>query len=321
MKKNKKSFDVPILFLIYKNPRITEVTFNQIRKIKPTRLFIAADGPVSDDDIKQCELTRKVVEKIDWPCNVEKRYLSANLGLKKAVSSGITWFFSRVSEGIILEYDCFPNMDFFYFCQEMLNRYRNDLKIFSISGSNLQGEIRRGDGDYYYSHFFGCWGWATWRRSWSQWNPNLEGFNIFQSQNLIRNILLDPKVARSYMGALSDVYSGRNKTTWSFCFEYMQICQGSLTVVPNRNLVSNIGFGPQATHIKDLRHPIANIPAAPLLTYKSPSFKIADLEADTLQNKNAFYVAPKDYIAYKLKCLIKYFLPKFIIILVKDKIL
>lgn len=320
MKKNKKSFDVPILFLIYKNSKITEATFNQIRKIKPTRLFIAADGPVSERDREECELTRKVVEKIDWPCNVERRFLSENLGLKKAVSSGITWFFSRVREGIILEYDCFPNMDFFYFCQEMLNRYRNDLNIFSISGSNLQGEIWRGDGDYYYSHFFGCWGWATWRRSWSHWNPNLEGFNIFRSQNLIRNILLDPKVSKSYMAALSDVHSGKNKTTWSFCFEYIQICQGSLSVVPNRNLVSNIGFGQHATHAKNSGHPIANIPTAHLQNYKSPSFKIANLEADTLQNKKAFYMPCKDYIAYKLAIYIKYILPKFIIILVKDKI-
>jgi len=319
MKKNKKVFDVPILFLIYKNPKITQLTFNQIKKIKPTMLFISADGPASDNDRDECELTRKIVQKIDWPCKVDKKFHSTNLGLKKAVSSGINWFFSEVAEGIILEYDCFPNMDFFYFCQEMLKRYRNDNSIFSISGSNLQGGVWRGDGDYYYSHFFGCWGWATWKRSWRQWKPSLSKFKIFESQNLIRNILLDAEVSRSYMKALSDVYSGRNKTTWSFCFEYIQISQGSLSVVPNRNLISNIGFGLHATHAKNSDHPIANIPTVSLKNFKAPSFKIADLEADTLQNKNAFYIPLKDFIVRRFITFIKYILPESIIILIKEK--
>jgi hypothetical protein len=319
MKKNKKVFDVPILFLIYKNPKITKLTFNQIKKIKPTILFISADGPASDKDREECKLTRKIIEEIDWPCKVEIKFHSTNLGLKKAVSSGISWFFSKVAEGIILEYDCFPNMDFFYFCQEMLKRYRRDNNIFSISGSNLQGGVWRGDGDYYYSHFFGCWGWATWRRSWRHWSPNLSRFEIFESQNLIRNILLDPKISNSYMRILSDVHSGRNKTTWSFCFEYAQICQGSLSVVPNRNLISNIGFGSHATHAKNVNHPIANIPTAPLQNFQKPSFKIADLEADTLQNKKAFYIPAKDFVVYKLISFVKYILPEFIIILIKQK--
>lgn len=316
---NKKNFNVAILFLIYKNPAITQLTFNQIKKIKPNKLYISADGPVSENDNRECELTRMIVEEIDWPCTIEKRFLKFNLGLKNAVSSGISWFFSKEEEGIILEYDCFPNMDFFYFCEEMLNRYRNDFHIFSISGANLQGGIWRGDGDYYYSHFFGCWGWATWKRSWIHWTPSLENFEMFRLKKYIRNILLDNNVSKSYMRTLSEVYCNKNKTTWSFYFEYIQICRGLFTIVPNRNLISNIGFGANATHAKNSKHPLANIPTASLQSYRAPLFKIADLEADTLQNKKAFYMTKKDLIICKIKIFIKAILPKFIENYIKEK--
>ena len=189
------NFDVPILFLIYRQPEITRATFERIRQIKPSRLYIAADGPHRDrpSEKEGCELTRRVIDQIDWPCEVKKRFLPENVGLKKAVSGAIEWFFSEVDEGIILEYDCLATPSFFYFCQEMLNRYRNDESVFCITGDNLQNGVWRGDGDYYFSNLFGCWGWATWKRSWKYWKPNLPNYERFKSENQIANIASSKK--------------------------------------------------------------------------------------------------------------------------------
>jgi hypothetical protein len=308
-------FDVPILFLIYRNPEVTRTTFEQIRKIRPSHLYIAADGPHLDRplEIDECELTRHVVDLIDWDCEVKKRFLPENVGLKKAVSGAIDWFFSEVDEGIILEYDCLAGSDFFNYCKEMLSRYRDDKDVFSISGNNLQNGIWRGDGDYYYSHLFGCWGWATWKRAWQHWQPNLPNYERFVLDNQIANFVISNKARKSCTQSLDDIYHGRNTTTWAFCFEYAQMCQCGLCIVPNRNLVSNIGFSKEGTHAKDPNHPLANMPTESLASFRAPTFKIANIEADELQTINAYRASMRTEIRIVLGNVVKFILPEFMI--------
>ena len=308
-------FDVPILFLIYRNPEVTRTTFEQIRKIRPSHLYIAADGPHLDRplEIDECLLTRHVVDLIDWDCEVKKRFLPENVGLKKAVSGAIDWFFSEVDEGIILEYDCLAGSDFFNYCKEMLSRYRDDKDVFSISGNNLQNGIWRGDGDYYYSHLFGCWGWATWKRAWQHWQPNLPNYERFVLDNQIANFVISNKARKSCIQSLDDIYHGRNTTTWSFCFEYAQMCQCGLCIVPNRNLVSNIGFSKEGTHAKDANHPLANMSIESLASFRAPTFKIANIEADELQTINAYRISMRTKIRIVLGNVVKFILPEFMI--------
>jgi len=319
--KNKSLYEVPILFLIYKNPEVTHTTFEAIRKIQPKKLFIAADGPKKNakNEAHECNLTRDIIKNIDWKCDVKTRFLKKNLGLKMAVSSAITWFFSHVDEGIILEYDCLPNDHFFKFCQAMLIRYRHDRDIFSISGSNFQNGLQRGDGDYYYSNFFGCWGWATWKRSWDLWQPNLPDYDIFVRENQINNFLLSNKTRRKYINELNNIVTGRNKTTWAFCFEYAQLRNSSLSIVPNKNLISNIGFNSYATHSKDSTHPLANLPSQNLTTFKKPTFKIANHLADEIQISLSFYKNFRRKFIDNFKKIGVFFIPLKILIYLKNK--
>jgi hypothetical protein len=309
MKRN--NFAVPILFLIYKDPKITKITFNAIRKIKPSILYIAADGPKtnSKNDLTECNLTRDIVKDIDWDCKLYTKFNPVNLGLKQAVISAIDWFFLNEVEGIILEYDCMASEDFFLFCEKMLNRYRSDLDIYSITGTNLQGGLIRSDGDYYFSNFFGCWGWATWKRSWLKNSPTLPNFYRFKSENLISNFLISSKMQKRYLHELERIELAKNTTTWSFNFEYIQLINHGLCIVPNKNLVSNLGFNSNATHIKDSSHPLSNIPISPLKSFKAPSFKLSNIHADELQMNKSFYLPFSSIIKYYLKDVIVYFLP------------
>lgn len=288
-------FETPVLFLIFRQPEITRKVFEQIRVLKPAHLYISADGPREDhpDDVEECELTRAVVTDIDWECEVHTRFLPTNLGLKKAVSSALDWFFESVDEGIILEYDCLPDPSFFEFCEVMLDRYRDDQRVFSICGDNLLDDIHRGDGDYYYSRLAGIWGWATWKRSWKLWRPQLKNYEEFRELSIMNSILTVEKGREFWLKTFDAVHDGRNSTTWAFCLVYAQIINGGLCVVPNTNLVSNIGFGPQGTHARDENHPYANVEAGSIKSFNAPSFLVADLAADNDAAMLATYKAPK----------------------------
>ena len=174
-----KTFETPILFLIFNRPDETKKVFERIKKIKPKFLYIAADGSRKDreGETELCERVKKVVEIIDWDCEIQRLYRKENLGCKEAVSKGIIWFFENVEQGIILEDDCLPDISFFTYCEELLNRYKDDDRIISIGGTNL-GHKFRNKNSYSFSRFMNMWGWATWRRVAQKIDYNLNDWQL-----------------------------------------------------------------------------------------------------------------------------------------------
>ena len=163
-----KQFDTPILFIVFNRPYETSYVFETIKKIKPKKLYVAADGPRHNfiDDLSKVNQVREIATKISWECELKTLFNDKNLGCKAGVSRGISWFFDHEKSGIILEDDCVPHQYFFLFCQNILKYYSNDDRVFSITGNNFQNDIKRGASSYYFSKILHCWGWATWRRSW-----------------------------------------------------------------------------------------------------------------------------------------------------------
>lgn len=288
----------PVLFLIFRQPEVTKLVFDQIRAARPKKLYISADGPREDrpGEDAECEATRAVVANIDWDCEVRTRFLPRNLGLKKAVSSALDWFFEAEEEGIILEYDCLPDPSFFSYCQVMLERYRNDTRVFSVTGNNIQAEVQRGDGDYYFSRFTAVWGWAAWRRSWTLWRPTLENFELFVKSRVIESVVFDKAAQLHWTDAFKAVHEGRNRTTWAFNLLYAQLKNGTYCIVPNRNLVRNIGFGAEGTNAIDADHPLAQLKTSELRSYVAPTFFVPDVAADTEFSLRAGYSPPRPLI-------------------------
>jgi hypothetical protein len=162
-------FDIPIVFIVFNRPEATQRVFDEIRKMKPLKLFVIADGPRQnkDQDEMLCKQTREVIESVDWSCGVQKNYAAVNMGCGKRISSGLDWVFEQCDQAIILEDDCVPAQEFFTFCKEMLVRYKDHEKVLSISGFSAPTEqVRTLATSYYFSKFFGMWGWATWKRAW-----------------------------------------------------------------------------------------------------------------------------------------------------------
>ena len=241
----------PILLIIFNRPDTTEKVFNAIKKIKPKKLFVSADGPRENKpgEKEKCQDARKIIDRVDWRCEVYKKYSAVNLGCKIAVSSGLNWFFKNVEQGIILEDDCLPAQSFFKFCEELLEKYKNNDKIMMISGDNFQNGRQRGDGSYYFSKFSHIWGWATWRRAWEHYSVNMEGYPKFKQDKKINAIWSKEYIRKYWLDTFDQAYENKIDT-WDYQWAFSIWKMDGLCVIPNYNLISNIGFRDDATHTK-----------------------------------------------------------------------
>ena len=240
-------FSIPVLFLVFNRPDTTARVFQSIRRIQPMRLFIAGDGPRNStpNDIKKVAEVRRIVSEIDWNCDCKTLFREKNLGCKHAVSSAINWFFENEEKGIILEDDCLPEQSFFYFCETMLNQYRDNKNIMHISGNNFQNGQKRGEGDYYFSIYSHIWGWATWKRAWEKFSLSVR--DPKKIKEFIRGQIQDPRARKYWTDFLNKIQ--KNKIdTWDYYWTFSVWANNGLSILPNKNLVKNIGFGTDATH-------------------------------------------------------------------------
>lgn len=275
------TFHTSVLFLVFNRPDTTEKVFEIIRKIKPPKLFVSADGPRPNKpgEKEKCDQTRKIIERVDWDCEVHRNFSDVNLGCKKGVVKGINWFFENVEEGIIIEDDCILDDSFFVFAEEMLERYRYDARIMHIGAANFQDGKVRGEASYYFSKFCHVWGWATWRRAWKHYDIAIKSFSDFKANNTIANILPDKKMQTHWLRLFQTVYDNA-LDTWDFQWVYTVWEQKGMSIIPNVNLVSNIGFGEEATHTKETGHILSENKSGSIENLIHPVEFITDEEAD-----------------------------------------
>ncbi len=251
----------PVVFIIFNRPQTTQKVFEVIRQVQPPKLFVIADGVRSQypEDVEKCRVTRAIIEQVDWDCEVFKNYSQVNLGCRQRVSSGLDWVFEQVEAAIILEDDCLPHPSFFRFCQELLEKYRDVEKIGVISGNNFQFGQKRSLNSYYFSNYNHLWGWATWRRAWQQYDNKMQQWPQFQQQNLLSQILPTPEAVNYWATRFQANYNGFN--SWGYGWTFACWLHQKLTIIPEVNLVSNIGFGADATHTQTIDF-VANLPTA-----------------------------------------------------------
>jgi hypothetical protein len=274
-------FNTPILFLVFNRPDTTQKVFEVIRAIQPKQLFIAADGPRKNkpDDIQKCKETRIIVNQIDWECDLKTLFRDENLGCGKAVSSAITWFFDNVEEGIILEDDCLPNLSFFPYCEELLERYRENEEVMLIAGSNLHSEVVPPNVSYYFSPVIRIWGWATWKSTWEKYI--FDANEIPKKQfKLVLNYHFKNSKIRHYWLWIFYLVRKHLIDTWGYQLCFCIFLNKGLSIVPCKDIVSNIGFNENATHTFDTNIRISNLPAFDIGTLIHPSEIKQYIEAD-----------------------------------------
>ncbi len=270
----------PVALFIFNRPKLTSQVFVRIRAARPSRLLVVADGPRASrpEDAELCRIAREIVSSPDWPCELLTNFAPENLGCKRRMSSGLNWVFQQCEEAIILEDDCIPCASFFEFCSAMLERYRDDTRIMHISGDNFQDGRRRGDGSYFFSMYTHSWGWATWRRAWRNYDVNISSWPAAYKRRWLESFLENPAEVRYWESIFDRLYRGEIDT-WDYQWLFAAWRQGALSILPNENLITNIGVGPDATHFKET-YSTVGIPTAELGEYTHPTTIVRDKEAD-----------------------------------------
>ena len=275
-----------VLFLVFNRLDTTKQVFEAIQQAKPPRLYVAADGAreLKEGEAEIVKAVREfVIQNIDWECEVKTLFQDQNLGCKMAVSGAIDWFFDNEEMGIILEDDCLPSRSFFWFCEELLERYKDDMRVGQISGDNFQNGIKRGDADYYFSIYNHIWGWASWANRWQNYDVNLKNFN---DTKFIKDLFDDKKTVKCWLQTFK-IMKKQLINTWDYQWTFTLWNKKQLTILPNTNLIENVGFGVDATHTTG-ESELANLKAYELELKNHPKEVKRDLEADKFTSKMIF---------------------------------
>lgn len=251
----------PVLLMGFNRPELMAQVLDRLRQVEPTRLFIAVDGarPERDGEADRVQECRALAASVDWDCEVRTLFQERNLGCGRGVSTAISWFFEQVDRGIILEDDIVPDPTFFGFCSELLDRYEDDHRVFAVSGCNVVPRARLAQpyAPYRFSQIPVVWGWATWRRSWSQHRLDIRGWR----RRLPPRVLLQrtgySPTAAAFWASEFELTARGDVDTWDWQLTCAAMTSGQLTATSNVNLVENIGFGSEATHTVDGRSRLA----------------------------------------------------------------
>jgi hypothetical protein len=221
-----------------------------------------------------------------------------NLGCGKALSSGISWFFDHEAEGIILEDDCLPSRSFFWYCQELLSKYRHDTRVMHIGGNNfLRGWTNNHNVSYYFSFSGHIWGWASWARAWKKYDFAISKFHFLNNMGYFRRFFLNA-VERYYRIRKFRQVLASQLDTWDYQWDFARYINSGLAIVPVKNLVKNIGYGISATHTKKGDHEYGNLEISEL---HFPLSHPGNVFRDRLSDERYFRVLMSERILSKIR--------------------
>lgn len=246
--------DTPVVLIVFRRPSLTQRVLERIAEVRPRKLFVIADGPRPDrpEDLAACRETRALIDRVDWPGEIIKNYSDENLGCGRRPATGIDWVFEQVDRAIILEDDCLPDPSFFRFCEELLERYRDDERVMQIAGATWKPRHRDLAASYYFSRFTTTWGWATWRRAWRHFDFHAQSWGVLRKTRWLQTLVPDEVAVRYWKEKFDGAYAHKGRLDyWDYQWTLACLLEGGLSIGPRENLVSNLGVGGDATHTID----------------------------------------------------------------------
>lgn len=282
----------PVILIIFNRPDETQRVFDAIRDYKPEKLLVISDGPRNEKDKILCDKTKKIIDSVDWQCEVQKNYSDENIGCRARLSSGLNWAFNQVDRAIVFEADCLPDPTFFTFCDELLEKYKDDERIMHIGGNFFQQRNKKfkSEDSYYFSTIPHIWGWASWSRAWKFYDSDIKIWPEIKKNGSLRKLLNDPAVYE-YWETVWDGYYNHTVPSWDGQWTLAVMLKNGLSITPTKNLVTNIGFGPNAMQTKDTNSIFANMPLEKMaFPLKHPSKIEIHKQADDFTWKQNFGV-------------------------------
>ncbi len=251
--------------VVFNRPGRARQVFARVREARPRKLYLLADGPrpsVPDDEAK-CEETRAITGGVDWNCEVVTEFSETNLGCGGRIISGLDRVFEECDSAIVLEDDCLPHPTFFRYCEEALARFRDDDRVFAVLGGKYPCEPRALPYSYRFCRMFNSWGWAAWRRSWRSIDFSMAAYPAFKAERRIESYSRSALETRFFMNGFEQAWS-KEIEPWDWAVMFAAYTRRQLTIMPDRNLVSNTGWGAEGTQHKNPRHILANLPTFPM---------------------------------------------------------
>lgn len=283
-----KKFNTPVLLIAFNRPDLTGRVLARISDIRPTKLYIAVDGPRNDLDRLKVNEVKRVLNTVNWPCEVKRLFHDRNLGCKFAPVRAMDWFFKNEEMGIILEDDVLADRSFFYFARELLNKYKNSKQIGSISGNNFQFGRKWGTGSYYFSRYSHSCGWATWKRAWKLFDADIRDYD--EKKVMVLNEVFSKWTDKMYWKLIfRGIQTGENNAAWDYQWNWMMWKNHLLGIIPNSNLINNIGYHrADASHTKTGSR-FADIPVVPMdLPLIHPGKIRREIKADDFTQNNNY---------------------------------
>lgn len=230
----------PVAFFIYKRSDCAGKVWAEIRKARPPVVLVVADGPKAESERSACEAVRAIVEQADWPCEIRRNYAMSNLGCRRRLVTGLDWVFQQVEEAVILEDDCLPDQSFFGYCERLLDKYRDEPRVMHIGGASFDGWHLPRRASYRFTQYVHVWGWATWRRAWKLYDPDMKAWGRIDQERLLSHTC-NSRTEQEYWRRMFSLVARGGLDTWDY--QWMLSCwiHGALATVPKRNLVANIG--------------------------------------------------------------------------------
>ncbi len=240
--------DIAVLILFFNRPDALSAVFEEVRKARPSRLFLYQDGPRGEHDMPGIEACRKVVEDIDWECDVRRLYQEKNFGCDPSEYLSQKWAFSMADKCIVLEDDDIPSQSFFPFCKEMLDRYEHDTRISMITGTNYDEVTPDIPYDYFFATTFSISGWASWRRVIDQWDEHYsfldDAYNLQQLEELIK----ERKYQKDFV-EFCRYHRKSGKAYYETIFHAALFFNSAMSIVPRVNMINNLGACGEGVHL------------------------------------------------------------------------
>jgi hypothetical protein len=297
--------EAPVLLITFNRPDNTRKVYERIKQARVKNLYIANDAPRKDniEDLKAREEIKKIIKEINWDCELHTLFQEKNLGCGWGPATAITWAFENENRLIILEDDCVPSLSFFSFCNQMLERYAYDNRIWLISGRSHQPDFYYfKEHDYLFTHYGHSWGWATWKRCWDHFNMNMIDFPEFIEMGGAINVLSTRKEGRLYNKIYKKLFNDKNLHThaWDFQFGFSILKNSGLSIVPAKNLIENIGY--IGTHSKKINKFTSMKAVEKFVVQKHPKFILVNNEYEKLHfNKHIKKIFASKTILSKIK--------------------
>jgi len=234
--------ETPVVFIIFNRYEYARKVFQQIRKVAPAKLFVIADGARAgvEGEKEKVQRTREIVKDVDWECDVYCNFAEKNMGCGARISSGLDWVFSETDRAIILEDDCMASESFFYYAQELLERYQDDERVTFIAGTSYVEKEFSFDASYTFSYFHNVWGWASWARAWKLYDKEMSSWPEVRKTNMLRR-QFGFRMALQWEDSYASIMK-HEIDTWDYQWEYAQQLVNGLSIVPKVNMIENIGL-------------------------------------------------------------------------------